>query len=528
MSSKNTKIDAAAGTAKTTTKFSVQSAGVLAPPRRRVPSTGGVSLVKSPRPIADPPSGSGTPAAIGGNLQMKANGLYLEAKSLMEQSGNIKTTIKEGVIKKMTEINNIVLSLAESRDSLQSSLERSRLSHAEALLKLEREHSETPVGPLHTATATTNLAEHSRLMEELMRRLEQHERAVQECGERTESLKKRLGEANTTLRVSTQMVAKESNLDEDKTSLMKSLNEQRELLVESNSQITTLHTKIDKLTVTASATSEIAPKKIDARATYASIAAKPITPVFSVIVSSETEQDTSNDVITKIRSAVDAKASGLKVDRIRKARDQKVIVSCGNRDEVNKVSDKIRATASRLRVEPMLNKDPLVILKDVLTVNTDEDIKTALKNQNKHLFEELPVDHYRAEVKYRRRARNQYVNHVVLQVSPQVWQKLVQAGRAHIDLQRVVVTDQSPLVQCSRCLGYGHGRKYCKETQDLCSHCAEPHLKVDCPSWTVGDPPTCKNCVHSKADRTDHNAFDVNCPIRKKWDEIARSSVAYC
>lgn len=45
----------------------------------------------------------------------------------------------------------------------------------------------------------------------------------------------------------------------------------------------------------------------------------------SIIVTSEAEQDTSQEVISKIRVAVNAKESGIRVDRISKARDQKVI-----------------------------------------------------------------------------------------------------------------------------------------------------------------------------------------------------------
>lgn len=116
----------------------------------------------------------------------------------------------------------------------------------------------------------------------------------------------------------------------------------------------------------------------------------------------------------------------------------------------------------------------------------------------------------------------------VLQVSPTVWQRMTEVGKLHIDLQRVTVKDQSPLVQCSKCLGYGHGEKLCTETEDLCSQCAGPHMRSECPARLVGDPPECRNCRTAKHEKYDHNSFDENCPIRKKWDSIARSSVAYC
>ncbi|GBP83806.1 hypothetical protein EVAR_56989_1 [Eumeta japonica] len=38
-------------------------------------------------------------------------------------------------------------------------------------------------------------------------------------------------------------------------------------------------------------------------------------------------------------------------------------------------------------------------------------------------------------------------------------------------LQRRPVWDQSPLAQCSHCLGYGHSRRFCKEASEKCAHC---------------------------------------------------------
>ncbi|CAK1553848.1 unnamed protein product [Leptosia nina] len=131
-------------------------------------------------------------------------------------------------------------------------------------------------------------------------------------------------------------------------------------------------------------------------------------------------------------------------------------------------------------------------------------------------------------VRYRRRTRNPHANHVVLQVPPKMWQNITEAGKVHIDLQRVVAMDQTPLVQCSRCLGYGHGRRLCKEEQDTCSHCGGPHKKEACPDHQNGIKPSCINCGRAGIERANHNAFEQECPVRKKWDRLARAAVAYC
>lgn len=231
--------------------------------------------------------------------------------------------------------------------------------------------------------------------------------------------------------------------------------------------------------------------------------------------------------MSQLRTALNASKSGLKVDRLRKARDQKVILGCSTKQQLKHVTQRIKEIAPNLNIEEAKNKDPLVIIKDVFSFNSDEDILEALKNQNKELLNDISVEEYRVQIKYRRKARNDQANHIVLQVSPKVWTKFTSVGKIYVDMQRVTVQDQSPLVQCTRCLEYGHGKKTCQDTEDTCSHCGEKHHKTECQRWRDGETPTCRNCIQTKSEQMDHNAFDDTCPVRKKWDSIARSSVAY-
>lgn len=375
-------------------------------------------------------------------LPTTANKLFQEAKTQMEQSGNIRTTIKETVIKNLMGLYEIILQLHQSRSDMAARLQA--LGNAE--------------------TSISNNAE-----------------------------------------------------------ILKEVKDQRRVAEETKIQMAALNTKLDSiqenLKVASYADVAAKPKKLEAVSTR--------TPTYSLIISSENVKDTSGDVIDKIRTVVDAKTSGIKVDRVRKAKDQKVILGCGSKEEAAKVSEKIKGAEVRLRVEEAKNRNPLIILKDVLTCNADRDILLAIRGQNRGLLQDLKDDETEMSVRYRRKTRNQHLNHVIMEVTPKLWKRVTEAGRLHIDLQRVVVQDQSPLVQCSRCLAFGHGRKLCTETVDLCAHCAGPHLRAECPDRMAGHPPSCRNCQASRNSRADHNAFDNECPVRKRWDILARSKVAY-
>ncbi|XP_068631942.1 uncharacterized protein [Battus philenor] len=271
-------------------------------------------------------------------------------------------------------------------------------------------------------------------------------------------------------------------------------------------------------------------EKVKPPGTYASVTAGPAKrpppgcePKHSVAVSSGT--DTGEQVLGKIRKALNATQTGIRVDRIRRVRDGRVILGCGTEAELERVREGLRRAGNDLNLAEVKNKDPLVLLRDVMAYNTNEEIIKAIKTQNKHLLVDVSEEDQRAEVRFRRRARNVQTVHVVMRVSPALWGRLMAAGYMHVDLQRVRVHDHSPLVQCTRCLGYGHTKRHCAESEDRCSHCGGRHLRAECPDRQAGKPPACRNCRLAKADRWDHGAFDEDCPVRRKWDTIARASV---
>lgn len=274
---------------------------------------------------------------------------------------------------------------------------------------------------------------------------------------------------------------------------------------------------------------------IEESRTYASVAARSPSgnlqrrpAMHSVVVTSQNDQETGEQVLEKVKRAVNAREVGVKIDRVRQARDRKVIIGCSNKEEIRKVKDRIKGKGEGLNVEEVQNKDPLVIFYGVLKANTDEDIKRALKNQNGNLLGKEGEDEGNIQIRFRRRARNPHQEHVVARVTPPVWKRLTEAGAVHIDLQRIRVADQSPLVQCSRCLGYGHGKRFCREEVDACSHCGGPHLRAQCTGWREATTPECINCTRHKGEYKDHSAFSDDCPVRRKWEAIARSAIAYC
>lgn len=196
----------------------------------------------------------------------------------------------------------------------------------------------------------------------------------------------------------------------------------------------------------------------------------------TLIVSSSDRNLSSENVIDQIKMALNLKESGAKVDRVRKARNQKVVLSCASSEDLELVKGQVRL-GEGLSVQEPKRINPLVCIRGVLSCYTNEEIVDHLRAQNRHLLKGADTSET-IRVRYRKRARNHtflHICHPVLEVSPKVWSCLTQAGTVHVGIQRSPIGDQSPLMQCTRCLAYGHTKAVCREKDDLCSYCGGLH-----------------------------------------------------
>ena len=255
----------------------------------------------------------------------------------------------------------------------------------------------------------------------------------------------------------------------------------------------------------------------------------PPSEAHTIIVSSKNPNDTAENVYKSIFQAAEPQKTGIRVDKVRKARGQKVILSCNIKEDATKLAEQLR-NAPRLKVNEATNRNPLAVINNVLAYHSDAELLKTIRAQNPRLFAGLEKDQDEMRVRYRKRARNPLECHPVLELSPILWKRMTETGAVYVGLQRRPIFDQSPLTQCTRCLGYGHSKKVCREEKDRCGHCGETHTADKCPR--KDKPPSCRNCSLSKTKYTDgerqHNALNGDCPERHRWDAIARAKVAYC
>ncbi|CAF4921499.1 unnamed protein product [Pieris macdunnoughi] len=169
------------------------------------------------------------------------------------------------------------------------------------------------------------------------------------------------------------------------------------------------------------------------------------TGLYSLIVEPGEETEAAEDTVQKIRCSLKAKDHGFKIEKLQKIKGGKVVIGCGTEEERKRVRERITHEDNGLTVKELNNKNPLVRFKDLLKYNTIDDIKKALKTQNKATTGNLTGEDWLMTEKHRQNARNTHECHVIVQVSPGMWKALTRAQKVHIDLQRVWVEDRSPL-----------------------------------------------------------------------------------
>ncbi|CAG9786484.1 unnamed protein product [Diatraea saccharalis] len=300
----------------------------------------------------------------------------------------------------------------------------------------------------------------------------------------------------------------------------------KETLIDTKEAITGSITKtIERVTSKES----ITPVETQETSTYADIAKgrnnrRPKT-MHSILISSKNQNDMAEDIINKTKTILKPIENGTQIERIRKVKDQRIVVSCREEQEIEKLKERINES-EELEAEKVRNKNPLIMIKEVKYKMTDEEIVSAIRRQNPDVYmDDQEEDDFK--IKYRRRTRNTEKCHIIAQIKPAFWKRIIKKGHLYIEMERVRVEDQTPLIQCTRCLNFGHGRKFCQESADRCSHCGGLHLRAECPDRKAGVPPQCCNCTHAELPDVNHNAFSNNCKVREKWDSLARSTTAY-
>ncbi|XP_024876853.1 uncharacterized protein LOC112457818 [Temnothorax curvispinosus] len=230
---------------------------------------------------------------------------------------------------------------------------------------------------------------------------------------------------------------------------------------------------------------------------------------------------TSRETREVLQKTIKPSEYNLKVNRITSAKNNGVRIEAltVNLPKI-KSSRELEDAGLRLEQEGKIN--PRLLIRGVPCTMSREEIKEDLVTLNlkDHDAPELKV------VYIFPRKDNRRTTNCVIEVTPGIRTHLLKDRYIFLDYFACEITDYVRVLQCFKCLAFGHFAKDCRFTT-ICGHCAGGHETRNC--TLRSGAPECGNCKRwlPQAGRQ-HSALDnKNCPILRRRMSERISSINY-
>jgi hypothetical protein len=156
----------------------------------------------------------------------------------------------------------------------------------------------------------------------------------------------------------------------------------------------------------------------------------------------------------------------------------------------------------------------------------DAEIKDTILHQNNLSHVEDPVVNIKFTKKILKDSR-----HVVIEVGTDMRRELIALRKIKLYWSMCGVEDFIVITRCFRCLGFGHGSRFCQNKQQ-CSQCAGDHHWKECSNQRSL---RCSNCLkantfihdENKKINTNHSVFSKECPRMRRIEELIVSKMDY-
>lgn len=246
---------------------------------------------------------------------------------------------------------------------------------------------------------------------------------------------------------------------------------------------------------------------------------------YPLIIESRNPNHSGDQIISTIKSGVDVVNMGVGISGMRKCKNSRVAITLESERERTVMEDAIKGLGDDFTVTQPQMREPQLRLIGVISEMSDVKVEEALIRQNPSMLLGLLHDDLKVKVVRRVKGRNNGLSNIIIQVSPKVWGCL-RDRRVRLGYQMITAVDQSPILQCYKCLGFSHRAADCRVIVPKCGYCALSHDTRECSN--KNHPPNCTNCQVKGSQNCDHPAYSSDCPEWRRWDRLARAAVRYC
>jgi len=204
---------------------------------------------------------------------------------------------------------------------------------------------------------------------------------------------------------------------------------------------------------------------------------------------------------------------GLRINNISYARKNGIRIDAASPD-LKRLKEHQGLARAGLKIVENAKTNPRIIVYGIPAGMSTDEITREIFAQN---LQDLKITADALKVVYVYPTKNdRHTTSCVLEVSPEVRNLFLSRKRIYLRYNACNFADHVRVLQCYRCLTFGHLAKVCK-TAPSCGHCGETHETKNCTKRDM--PPRCGNCqrLTSNAGDLNHGATDAKrCPILSK------------
>nr|CAH7720339.1 unnamed protein product [Callosobruchus chinensis] len=200
-------------------------------------------------------------------------------------------------------------------------------------------------------------------------------------------------------------------------------------------------------------------------------------------------------------------------------------VFCKDAADLEKLQNVVKAKlGNKFNVNQSQKLNPRIIIRNVkLQGHTDESFAANFISANE--LTDFNASDVQVIVKFKALEKDHY--NIVVEVPPQLRKRLVDRGFAYFGWKRCSVGDNLYVLQCRKCMKFGHHHQNCRGTE-ACSKCSEVHNVKECRS----DEIRCVSCsMYNDKYKTklsiNHLATDKHCQMYQNYVLHLRSRINY-
>lgn len=252
----------------------------------------------------------------------------------------------------------------------------------------------------------------------------------------------------------------------------------------------------------------------------------------SIIISSKRESTSSADTLSAWKKNISFRDTNFTPANVQFVSNNKLRVEFDSPEHMEVTLKKIGEFNPDITAEISKKLKPMLVVKGVSSDITPESLKDIILNQNECVKDNIKNSNDLI-FKFKRTNKNPQLYNAVFMSAPYLWRIIVNQNKLNVDHQRVHVEEFCPLLQCFKCLKFGHTRKFCKSDETHCSYCSGNHEFKDCPVKKDNSQAICYNCkaYHEKSNKNneklDHSATSDHCPRKQFMVVRTRNRVDY-